>query len=197
MEACHSLFLRSSRELSLEDRVGRIFDSACLELDGEAYVGKYILNDWKSIEGFINKKLRLNDEGKNILYRNLDTGDKIIISGRSAGKIASHLKYGEIYQKTIIHIPEIIKNMKFLEDMSADSKNAKFPKYSYYITGVNIDETPYTIISTVGHNEYGTYYYHNVFDGIKQDVFKRAELAGAKDTTYGRLANIIKRRSEP
>jgi len=97
--------------MTLEERIDRIIRTGCIELEGEAFEGKFELNNGKSIKRFILDKLRLNDKGKNKVYTNIDTGEKISISGNSAGKLASHYKYGETYQKIIAHIPQIIENM--------------------------------------------------------------------------------------
>ena len=162
-----------------------------MELDGNAYADNYKLNDGKSIKDFILDKLRLNDKRKNIVYKNLDTGEKVIISSNSAGKLASHYKYGEAYQKTIAHIPEIIKHMKFLEEMPAEKQDAKFGNYSYYITGINMDGNPYTVLSTVGHNENGIYYDQNVFEGTAQEALEKANITTEDDSKYSRLVKIL------
>jgi len=187
----------AARKISLEVRIERILCSPALELDGNAYLegNKYELDNWKSIKDFINNKLRFNDRGENKVYINLNTNDKIILSGSSAGKLAGHYKYGDIYQKTIVHIPAIIKNMKFLEEMLPNKTHTKYNRYSYYITPVKIDGKPYTILSTVGYNDQGIYYYQNIFDGIVKEVFKKAEVAGGKDITFGRLASILGKRA--
>jgi len=67
--------------MTLEERVKRIICESEVELEGEAYVGKYELGNMKSMTNFIVSKLR-NKEG----YRNRSTGDKIMLSKRSAEK---------------------------------------------------------------------------------------------------------------
>ena len=172
---------------NLEARIGRILCIPSLELDGNAYKGKYELNNRKSITDFI-KCLRLNSKGENVSYANLDTGKKIIISKRSAEKLASH--NGEIYQKTIAHIPKIIENMIFLEEMLSDKPNAKYKNYSYYITQVKIDNESYTILSTVGRYGDEIYYDQNIFKGSTQDVFIEAKNK-LNEPKYSRLNEIL------
>jgi len=176
--------------VTLEEHIDRIVHAGEIELAGEVYRGKYELNDGKSIKRFILDRLRLNEKGKNKVYTNVDTGEKISISGNSAGKLASHYKYGETYQKTIAHIPRIIENMQFLEEMPPDKENSKFGNYSYYITRANIDGESHTILSIVGHNEYGVYYDQNVFEGTPKEVFKEAKTSN--DNKYSRLKEILK-----
>jgi hypothetical protein len=57
---------------SIEERIGCILNTPEIELDGEAYIGKYILNDENSIKKFINKNLRLDINGKNKIYTTSD-----------------------------------------------------------------------------------------------------------------------------
>ncbi len=176
--------------MTLEERINRIIYTSEIELAGGAYKEKYELDNGKSIKKFILDKLRLNERRKTKVYTNLDTGEKISISGNSAGKLASHYKHGETYQKTIAHIPQIIENMKFLEEMKPDKENAKFDNYSYYVTRINTDGISHTILSTVGHNEYRVYYDQNVFEGTPEEVFKEARTSN--DSKYSRLKEILK-----
>jgi len=97
---------------------------------------------------------------------------------------------GEAYQKSLAHIPEIIENMQFLEEMKPDKENASFDKYSYYVSAVNIDDKPYIILSTVGHKNQGVYYDQNVFEGTPKEVFAKAGNAG-DNSKYGRLAETL------
>jgi hypothetical protein len=99
---------------SLEERISRILRTPELELDGEAYKGKYELNDGKSIKKFILGELRK-------VYTNFNTNYKIAISNNSAGKLAFHWKDGEAYQKSIVHIPQIIERMQFLDEAKPNS----------------------------------------------------------------------------
>jgi hypothetical protein len=181
---------KPSKEMKLEERIDRILCSPELELEGDAYKGKYELNDFGSIKSFILKKLRLDKEGKSIIYINQSTGDEIIISHNATGEIAGYYKSSEAYQKVIVHIPEIIENMQFFEEMKADKKNAKFDKYSYYVTPVKIDGESYTILSTVGRDRQEIYYYHNVFKGTPEKVFEEAK--AETSVKYSRLNKILK-----
>ena len=171
--------------MTLKERINRIFCTSCIELAGKAYEGKYELNNSKSIKGFILRRLR----GK---IKNLDTGDNITISKRSVLKLASHLKDGEAYQKTLAHIPQIIEKMQFLEEMKPDKgiENPSFENYSYYITGVNIDGELHTILSTVGKMGNEIYYDQNVFKGTPKEVFIEAKIS--IDNKYSRLKEILK-----
>jgi hypothetical protein len=180
-----------SKEIELEERIECVLCAQELELDGNAYVGKYELNDVKSIIKFISGKLRKNDKDERISYLNKDTEKEIILSKRSAEKLATHYTKDETYQKSIAHIPQIIECMKFLEEMPPDEGKTKYDKYEYYITKVSIDGEPYVILSTVGCTEQGIYYDQNVFKGTLPEVFKKAETTG--DTKHDRLAKILQK----
>ena len=171
--------------MTLEERIDRIFNAGEIELAGEAYKGKYELSDGKSIKKFIREKLRK-------IYTNLSTGNKITLSRESANKLSGHLKDGEAYQKSLVHIPEIIENMQFLEEMSPDEDvvNPKFSNYSYYITPVNIDGKPHTILSTVGYKNGEIYYDQNVFKGTPKQTFTKAKTTD--NAKYSRLKEILK-----
>jgi len=170
----------------LEERIKRIIETSELELDGEAYIGKYKLNSVKSIKNFTLEKLRKT-------YTNLCTGKNITISHNSAGKLARHS--GEAYKKALVHIPQAIENMLFLEEMEADKENASFDKYSYYVTPVNIDGKSYTILSTVGFKGREIYYDQNMFEGnpekVSENINKVWEADG-NNSQYSRLAKILR-----
>ena len=170
--------------MTLRERIDRIIHAGEIELAGEAYKGKYELNDVRSIKDFILKKLRK-------IYINLSTSDKMTLSHDSAGKLAIQYKDSEAYQKSIAHIPEIIENMQFLEEMEPSKENAKYDKYSYYITPVNIDGEFHTILSTVGHKGQKIYYSQNVFRGTPKEVFANAKNE-TDNTKYIRLNEILK-----
>jgi ribosomal protein L13 len=160
--------------------------------------GRYELNNLKSIKDFIFDKLRLNKKWNNIPYTNQSTGDVIIITRASAKEIAGHLKDGEVYQKTIVHIPQIIENMQFLDKMPADKEDAIFKEYSYYVIPAKIDGNVYTILSTIGYNGNEVYYVHNVFEGKPKEVFEKAK--SETSSKYSRLNEILqneKRQLEP
>jgi len=174
-------------EKNLKERIDNILRTPALELDGNAYSGKYELNNVKSIKDFILKKLR-NKKG----YANLDTGDKIFISHNSAGKLSMHWMDGNTYQKSLVHIPQIIENMQLLEEAKPDKENSKYNKYSYYITSVQIDYELHTILSTVGYTEKGIYYDHNVFEGTPQEIFTKAKKE-TNNSKFSRLNEILRK----
>jgi len=172
--------------LNIKEHLNRILEIPELELDENAYKGKYDLNNAKSIKDFVLGNLRKT-------YENIDTGDEIAVSRNSSGKIVGSYRNGESYQKTIVHIPEIIKNMQFLEKQIPEKEGSKYNNYSYYITGINMDGKSYAVFSIVGYNERGVYYVHNVFEGTRREVFAKAEKEAITDSQYKRLAEILEK----
>jgi hypothetical protein len=167
-------------KIKLEEHIERVLCAQELELDGNAWKGNYELNDKGSIVQFILNKLRK-------VYTNLATDKDIKVSKRSAEKLATHS--GEAYQKSLVHIPEIIEKMQFLAEMKADKADAHFKEYLYYITPAKIDEESYTILSTVGFSGEKIYYDQNVFEGTPEGVFEEARSSTSKK--YSRLNEIL------
>jgi hypothetical protein len=176
---------KPSKEMKLEERIECVLCAQELELDGNAYRGKYELNNGKSIKNFILDNLRN-------IYINLDTNAKIKVSRETAKKLIYHFKDDEDYQKTIAHIPKIIKKMQFLEEMKPDKEDANFDNYSYYITKARLDSESYTIFSVVGCVWNELYYDQNVFKGTAREVFAKA-INEANNTKYSRLNAILQK----
>jgi hypothetical protein len=183
-----------SKQQELAKKMRSITETPAIELDGSAHNSQYDLNDLLSIKSFIRDKLRFAERDENggrekMVYTNLDTGREITIGKDSAGKLALHDGGGEIYKKSIAHIPKIIENMKSLAEMPADKAGAKYSKYSYFITNIKIDGNHYTVLSTVGRGRTETYYDQNVFSGTPQEVFRKAKYA--TDSKYERIKKIL------
>jgi hypothetical protein len=176
---------KPSKEMKLEERMECVLCTPELELDGNAFRGKYELNDAKSIKNFILDNLRN-------AYVNLDTNAKIKISKQSSKKLLNRYQDGEVYRKTIVHIPKIIEQMQFLDEAVPSKANPNFNKYSYYITQVKIDCESYSILSTVGYKWNELYYDQNVFKGKAREVFAEA-IKETNNPKYNRLNEILKK----
>jgi hypothetical protein len=90
-----------SKRASLEERIKCILCMQELEMDGNAYKGKYELDNIK-VSGRSARELTNNFDFNN-----------------------------QAYQKSLAHIPEIIEEMQFLEKMPADKAHSHFDEYSY------------------------------------------------------------------
>jgi hypothetical protein len=171
------------------ERVRSIIEMPVVELDGNAYQGRYNLDEPLSIKNFVLKTLRFNDKGERATYTNLDTGRQITIGRGSAGKLAGGMGADDAHKRVIVHIPQIIKTMTLFGETSAEKPCSKFSRYSYYITNIKIDCDPYTILSTVGYNRTETYYDLNVLPGTPREVFRNAK--GTTDPKYRRVNGIL------
>ncbi|GHV17461.1 hypothetical protein AGMMS49938_18250 [Fibrobacterales bacterium] len=79
----------------------------------------------------------------------------------------------EVYIKSLAHIPQIIENMHYADNMP-NAKNNGYSNFDYYLTPIKIDGKNYTILSDVGKNENGEYYYsQQVFEGTVKDNIKK------------------------
>jgi len=157
------------RDLAPEDRMANIIEAMPLELDGNAYKGKFELDTKKkeSVWNWLKDKL----QGKN--FKNENTGSKITLSRNGLKELISFIKNDVTYIKSLAHIPEIIKNMRYVETMS-NTKDDGYPNFDYYITPAKMDGKNYTILSEVGKNANGEYYYYqNVFNGTPKEVIEK------------------------
>jgi hypothetical protein len=141
-----------------KDRLVAIIKSEPLELEGEAYKGKYELNTKKRTAVF--KWLRKEFQG------------------------------------------ETMKNPDWKQEAG---RNKGYPDFDYFITPVKMDGKDYTILSEVGKNSNGEYYYYqNVFEGNLPEVIEKARglsnrssasLADAKEQTshnkYNKFLEIM------
>jgi disulfide oxidoreductase YuzD len=141
-----------------KDRLAMIVESEPLELDGEAYKGKYDIENRKDIEKWLNANLK----GKT--YTNLNIGKKISISAKGIGKIAHHAS-DKVYQKSIFHIPKIIVSMKFLASEPNEHIKKGYDSYEYFITSIKMSGKDYTVLSIVGVEGKNFYYDQAVMEG--------------------------------
>jgi hypothetical protein len=97
--------------------------------------------------------------------------------------LVSFIKGDAAYMKSLAHIPEIVKNMQYLETMKnpewkneSGEENKGYASFDYYITPVKMDGKNYTILSETGKASNGDfYYYQNVFEGALPEVMHKAK----------------------
>ena len=115
-----------------------------VEVGADDYKGKYELNA-KSAYGYVMDTLRKGNP-----YYIADTDEYVEISQVSAKKITSHDRFNEVYLKTFVAIPDMIKNAIYLGEEFNTKQNGKWDKYRYYACGLKIDGTDYTVRLTIG-----------------------------------------------
>ena len=192
--------LTNIRQASLEERINLILHTPELELDGNAYIGKYELGNWKSVESWMKENLLRKK------FLNHDTGESLQITTKGMDKLIHHSKNDDAYKKSICHIPAIIENMKFFEKEGNEKLNGKFDSYEYFLTPVKIDGNDYTILSIVGKNKEGFYYDQSVMEGKARDLInkrrdlllqehtqqkKADDLANPSNSKYNRFFRIL------
>jgi hypothetical protein len=173
--------------LIFENRLAAIIESEPLELDGEAYKGKFYLEakDFKSMRKGI--ALCIKDlQGK--IFINKETGNEITISNKGLRELVSFVKKDEVYIKSLAYIPNIIENMRYLET-KPNMKNDGYASFDYYITPVIMDGENYIVSSVVGKSTNGEYYYHqNIF---RRDLYNSAPAPEAGAVMQVSINNII------
>jgi hypothetical protein len=112
-----------------------------------------------------------NTINKNIVYINDNTGMEIIISGGSIDEILEHDYKDVAHLQSIAAIPAIIKNAVFIcEYPNADTKKHRnITSYQYYIAGLRINITDYTVKMVVSiENKTGKHYYDHKLTQIEK-----------------------------
>ena len=140
-------------------RIDKLRDSKPVEITGEEYKGKYDLNR-DSAQDFILKNLR----GE---YTIADTGEKVTISKVGAKKVTSHSMGNNAHLKSIVAIPQLLKNAIFIEEVPNEKENGKYDSYRYYVTGLKIGNEDYTVRLTIGVKN-GKYYYDHYLTEIEK-----------------------------
>lgn len=168
------------------DRIQKLRDSIPVELTGEEYKGKYELNRESSKEWMKN-----NLRGE---YTNEDTGEVIEIRKDGIQKVTSHSMGSEAHLKSIVAIPDMIKKSVFIEEIPNTKDNGKYDSYRYYVYGLKIGGTDYTVKVTVGVKGASKYYDHaltqiekgtllNNIDALSTTFdIEESPLSGFKDT---------------
>ena len=118
------------------------------------YNGEYELNR-KSAKDWAKKNIR----GE---YVNLDTQDKVAVSGVGIDEVLSHGEREEEHLKSIIAIPQMIKNSIFIEERGKEHENSRYERYKYYVCGLKIDGVDYTAKIVIGVKNGISYYDHQL-----------------------------------
>lgn len=150
-----------------KERIEKLRKSGPVEITGEEYKGKYELNR-DSAQKYILDNLR----GE---YNIDDTGEKIKISKKGAKKVTSHSQGNEAHMKSIVAIPELIRNSIFIEEQPAYKEKAQYDSYRYYVVGLKIGEEDYTVRITIGVKNGEFYYDHYLTEIEKGNLIEVAQ----------------------
>ena len=150
-----------------KERIEKLRKIDPVEITGEEYKGKYELNG-DSAQKYILDNLR----GE---YNIDDTGEKIKISKKGAKKVTSHSQGNEAHMKSIVAIPELIRNSIFIEEQPAYKEKAQYDSYRYYVVGLKIGEEDYTARITIGVKNGEFYYDHYLTEIEKGNLIEVAQ----------------------
>jgi hypothetical protein len=148
------------------ERILAFLETQDIDLEGDAYVGKFELDNWKSIEAWLKNNL----QGRKDMV-NLDTGEAITLSGRGIDKLNHRARSEpEDYRKSFVHIPQIIEAMRFLAEEENVKGNGKYYFYRYFATGLCWNGAAHTMWSTIGVRDGASYYDQATFPHGKKDL---------------------------
>jgi hypothetical protein len=163
------------------ERIFAFLETQDIDLEGEAWVGKYELTA-HSIKSFILNDLRMD-------LRILQTAETISISRKTAKKLTNHDMDNATYKKLFAHLPKIIENLFFVAEMRPDHDNPNFDLFRYYMLGFVMDGKTHCILATVGERGEKVYYDQTLFEESKEALVQKMGDAGARisktdDTTH-------------
>lgn len=138
-----------------QKRLEKLRKSIVISIKGDDYKGKYEL-ERKSARKWVMDNLRKT-------YTNKDTSEKIELSRPGAEEGTSHSLKDEAHLKSLVAIPRMIEDSIFIGESEKDAKqkgSSKYDSYRYYVCGLKIDGTDYTVKVVVGVKDGKKYYDH-------------------------------------
>lgn len=156
-------------------RIEKLRNSKPVEIIGDEYKGKYELNR-DSAKQWILDNLRNKD------YKIEDTGEVVTITKVGAKKVTSHSMGNEAHLKSISVIPDLLQQAIFIGEMPNMKNNEKYDTYRYYICGLRVGNTDYTVKLTVGVKDGKKYYDHALTEIEKGKLIESISPSGFKTT---------------
>lgn len=130
---------------------------------------------------------------------NADTGSAIVVNTDSVKEVLHHDGSDIAHIQSVAAIPEIIKNGIYIttEPVSATAskrlRNAQ--EVHYYVCGLNIGGTPYTVKFVVAEFESGEKYYdHSLTQIEKGDLLNRAEVSSTVAESKSPISDVKDKR---
>lgn len=133
-------------------RIEKLRKSKPVVISGNEYKGKYELNR-DSAKAWIKENLR----GE---YTVADTGEKVALTKVGANKVTSHGMNNKAHLQSIAIIPQLIRHAIFVEERPNEKSNNKYDSYRYYVCGLKIGTSDYTVKLTIGVKSGKKYYDH-------------------------------------
>lgn len=145
-------------------RIEKLRHSEPITVSGDEYKGRYELNP-KEASRYILDELRGD-------YVNKDTGDTIRISRKGAEKVMKHDVESDAHLKSAAYIPQMIENAIFITEEPNTKSNTGFNSYRYYVVGMNMGGTDYTVKLVVGMKDGQAYYDHALTEIEKNNLIE-------------------------
>ena len=148
-------------------RIDKLRDSKPVEITGEEIEPSDDLKQYKKNALEYGKKLQGN-------YVNKDTGITIQLQrGRRNGGINEVLQhdYKDVeHLQSVAAIPQIIENSIYIDsrENTDKEKNPNVAEYQYYVCGLKIGNTDYTVRSTIAVDNKGNRYYDHKLTSIEK-----------------------------
>ncbi len=142
-------------------RIDKLLNSEMLVLKWDAESPAYDLNV-SSAESFIHREY----QGK--VFENDDTEEKYVLSKKGRQKLLSHGRYNKVHLKSLFFLPQIIKHSTFITEIDSYKENGKYERYQYFVCGINLDGTDYTVKSVFGLDSNGVWVYDQGLSQIEK-----------------------------
>ena len=146
-------------------RIEKVRRSKAVVISGSEYKDKYELNR-DSAKEWIKDNLR----GE---YTIADTEEIVSLTKVGANKVTSHGMSNKAHLQSIAAIPQLIRNAIFIEERPNEKHNNKYDSYKYYICGLKIGTTDYTVKLTIGVKSGKKYYDHALTEIEKGKLLDR------------------------
>lgn len=166
-------------------RIEKLRDSKPVEITGEEIEPSDDLKQYKKNALEYGKKLQGN-------YVNKDTGITIQLQrGRRNGGINEVLQhdYKDVeHLQSVAAIPQIIENSIYIDsrENTDKEKNPNVAEYQYYVCGLKIGNTDYTVRSTIAVDNKGNRYYDHKLTSIeKGKLLDQINDQAAKNIGFG------------
>ena len=146
-------------------RIEKLRRSKAVVISGSEYKDKYELNR-DSAKEWIKDNLR----GE---YTIADTEEIVSLTKVGANKVTSHGMSNKAHLQSIAAIPQLIRHAIFIEERPNEKHNNKYDSYKYYICGLKIGTTDYTVKLTIGVKSGKKYYDHALTEIEKGKLLDR------------------------
>ena len=145
------------------ERIRKLRDSKPVEITGEEIEPSDDLKQYKKNALEYGKSLRAN-------YQNKDTGVTIQLGKTGVKEVLNH-DYKNVEQlQSIAAIPQIIENSIYIDSQknTDPEKNEDVSMYHYYVCGLKIGDTDYTVRAVIAEQPNGNRYYDHKLTQIEK-----------------------------